>query len=346
VRIPDQHIESLVAVMKQALDLEGLRRLIDLIGKDLEEIAVEGVKDTRIRRVVAVANREGWSETLVHTLRDFRSFNQGVQAVMSRIEEDWANARPLPWYEPADPVHSLFIFHGAFLDRENLRTYIRELLDEHGRRKVLVVDGGARTGKTYTWHYLKYLEEQRGGFRPIMVDFKDWPLGPSATELMQSLAYKIGITETVPDYPYAQPASKATLLTSWFIGQIGKNPDVRLLIVYDSVDFVPPAEDVRSLIDGLVRAAHLREAKFGLVLLGCHDALAVDDQLMLYDKLLPIDKKAIVRFLGEVADHRGVPVESSMIDLAAQSLYELLSTDEPAQTLLNAASKIEQLATR
>ena len=115
-----------------------------------------------IVRLLVVADEQGWLLTLLNTAIDHRPNNLPLHQARDR----WV-ARNYPPGMAADPYEALLLpGRRVMLDREKLRGYLAGLRGNKGVQgaRVLVVDGEAESGKSYSLQYIGYLAEVQKSF--------------------------------------------------------------------------------------------------------------------------------------------------------------------------------------
>jgi hypothetical protein len=83
------------------------------------------------------------------------------------------------------------------IDRSDLRSHARSLVDFHGKR-MLVVKGSRRSGKTHTGQFLAYLQQMRGGFTIRRIDLSSFNRIPGVPIRAATTNSPIQITTSKP----------------------------------------------------------------------------------------------------------------------------------------------------
>ncbi|MBM9623311.1 effector-associated domain EAD1-containing protein [Streptomyces zhihengii] len=224
-----------------------------------------------------------------------------------------------------DPCAVPLIGYGrprAFIDREELRGHLRELLHRNGCR-VLVVTGAPATGKTWTWHLISHVLESLHGQAPYLVDFSAWagsPAGPAdvmgeITDLLCWERFRVDAREN--------EETQGRTLLSKFKGMIRGTGD--RWFVFDALDSPNLTEPARRLIEGLAVAAERRETGGGMrvVLLAYDRALppSVADTALTED-LRPVRVEDLRSFFVRVAEGIGNSLPDEAVAVLVASVLE------------------------
>jgi hypothetical protein len=139
-----------------------------------------------------------------------------------------------------------------FADRDNLRTRLAELVDDHGP-PALVINGAPRSGKSHTRKLIAHVAQTTGAFRLAWVEIQreqaasmtpDWLV----EDLVRSLVPGAGVLppERTPILRWIGD------LESWAVQQLSSTGDARpVWMVIDGVCLDGIHDDVKSLVERL-----------------------------------------------------------------------------------------------
>lgn len=248
-----------------------------------------------------------------------------------------------------DPFRVLQVAGRPFLDRDDLRSKLTELLAEE-RRRVLIVTGRRPCGKSYAWPLLDALARAHR-FEPVLLDVETLP----ATErtpagVVTNIALQLGLPATPPTDPLATEASQAQRLFSWLVGQARRGRDERWLIVVDSIDKIRPPlspETVELFLLLGQGAADNRIAGMRLVLLGHRKRLPVRlSRVVINDTFDDIGEEAVrAYFAGLVAGGR-VEADDAAVDAAVAEVLAALGGCERAERFQRLTDEVERVTAR
>lgn len=215
----------------------------------------------------------------------------------AQVEQRIANAPAVPVRvaetdEGPDP-HQVYLLPGdhPFLDRVEMRT-IAQHLNNSGDR-VVTVNGGKDTGKTYTKKFIYYLAKRRAErnqdeFTPIWVDLARRRRGQ--TKPMTGLRLAVEIVNQIPSLEFPEKYSTsfeenkeqdtvwAENVGSWLTGKLNEDSTVYWIIVdgYTAATLDP---SVDHLLDDLIYRVSNTLDTVRLVLLDYDPSNFVDDDV-------------------------------------------------------------------
>lgn len=118
--------------------------------------------------VVRVCIADAWKHhppSLVMALQVIAVRDAKISAIIQRLQQ--------PPAAPPDPSLATVLASGLpFLNRTPLRTVMTSFGDAASMRSVLVVDGGPRSGRSYTVEYINHFCQHHQEFLPCHVTFK------------------------------------------------------------------------------------------------------------------------------------------------------------------------------
>jgi hypothetical protein len=231
------------------------------------------------------------------------------------------------------PAHLLpLLGRGArrpFIDRDDLRTLIMELVE--GTSRVLVVTGPGRSGKSYSWYLISHVSERLGSFSPYPVDLSSWagpPAGP--VDVMREVANLLNWELPAMDAT-AQEDTHARILTTWFVGRVRRETE-QCWLVFDGLNAATMTDAALRLIENIAVAAERQHAgELRVVLIAHTRPLPEDvDPFALRDTISHIGVTQLRAFFTKVAAAAGQAVDEAGLDLL---MAELLGPGPPPNPL-------------
>lgn len=313
------------------------------LGNSLRQIIV---------RLLVVADEQGWMLTLLNGAVVHRP----ASALLRQARDRWV-ARSRPLGMAADPYKALLLpGRRVMLDREKLRGYLAGLHGNQGVQgaRVLVVDGEAESGKSYSLQYIGYLAEVQKTFSFTALDMERVPRNDqnkvSPAGLVQAITQAL-----LPDEPpYAPPADGN--YTTWidqYCAWLAKHltrqlpANAQRWLVIDSFRKVTIDQAAHDLIVMLAMRTYLELPMLRLVLLNYGDAELLKARVVGgvdSEAIEPITTKHLRTFfallLMDLLNDRGTPLDGN--DKAA---VQKLSTQIAAmadRVLAGAASSSEK----
>ncbi|MFI6448606.1 effector-associated domain EAD1-containing protein [Kitasatospora sp. NPDC050543] len=333
---PDQR--TLVQAVAAAFRPDELQQELRFIEHPMDQITLAPTFLLRIGDVVDEANRAGWVEELLTMLR--ASNYPAVRSVAVRLLE---RSRE-PTGGGGDPFLSNLVGQRLFLDRELLRSHLKDLVSD-SRSRVLVVTGPRSCGKSYTWYFVADIAEQLKSFRPVLIDLGEWadqictPL-----DLMGAIAFELKLPEPTVDQ-HAQGAGQARRLRDWLVGQLyDQTTGAEYVLVVDSLDQVPLRQDTAELIEHLAGAA-IRHRLPGLrvILIGYQRLELHTLDSVLTEPIGEIDRPVLCDFFHRLAEEVGVDLGTYVVGLVVDQLLQELP-QEPALALRSLPERVRATA--
>ena len=298
-------------------------------------------------KVLTAADREGWLWELLCMFEKSRYLE--VQEVARRILDEYSSAPQAHEAASArdgsangDPYHSYLAGQRPFIDRNVLRTHLKDLLSDSPRR-VLLITGDRPCGKSYTWFYVR----QPGlldGMIPVLVDLSEFAEASAPMDVMSSIARQLALPPPTVD-EYAQGAAQARYLRDWLVGQLlPRNGDGRWLLVFDSLDHAAQRDETLQLLEFLAGAA-IRERLSGLrvILLGYANRLPIDVlDSVLTEEIKDIGEPELREFFRSLARHVKQAMSDEAIGVAVKDVLKRLP-DNREQKLRQLPKMVRQV---
>jgi hypothetical protein len=167
------------------------RVALNQIGKSYDRLETAGLTyEQNVLVIVQRASAAGWIMDLVE-----QALKEVQDADMLRLR---AELRPLVIAAAVDPfLVCRLTGSNVMVDRADLRRHLRAMADPHGKR-LLVVRGPRRSGRTHTVQLLSYLQQQRGGFLLASIDLEAFSRTAGMNVLEASNTAPVQITTLAP----------------------------------------------------------------------------------------------------------------------------------------------------
>lgn len=191
-------------------DYDSLRRfLLDACELDLNQhthptVGLETACDVAIEQCIA----KGKSDDLLQNLANHT--NPDTNSIASMLQQQLAKSRQTAFpHTLPDPFSTLFLGGEAcFIGREALRRELRKMQGEHGRSRVLVVNGNKTCGKTYTYDLVRQLDSV--GDRNIIVkidyySFREGALEARYQDIVQTINTRMNVPSNAMPTPFESP---------------------------------------------------------------------------------------------------------------------------------------------
>jgi hypothetical protein len=300
-------------------------------------------------RIVDEYHRQGRMEDLLAALSASDvSGNDAIVKVLADVDE---TRGPQDGDAIGSKYHTALFVSGKrpFIDREGLREFAQEV-PEGGGPRILLVSGRRPCGKTWTWHYLTFLESMTRAFTAAKVDFAHYK-SPTALDVMEAIGSRLGLGTPTYDRT-ATGANQAKGLVSWFVGRIRQVNDTMerppgYLVVLDSLDHRSLSEDTEDLVDGLVHAALDTgwELSFALVLMGAKLPAPIQGagNLMRREDLDGFGPKHVRAYLAALSERTGIELCEEELAKAVGQSFEGAPSDA-RRRLEHVSEKVAEFA--
>lgn len=309
-------------------DLDSL--VMQARGHSLDHVALGSNLSQIIDRLLTVADEQGWMMTLLNSAVAQR----GGNAMLLQCRDRWRGRAQLLGMA-ANPYKALLLpGRRVMLDREKLRGYLAGLGGNQGVQgaRVLVVDGKAESGKSYSLQYIGYLAEVQGNFTFGAIDMERVPRNDqnkvSAAGLVQAITPALIPGE--PPYPPPADGNYTTWIDqycAWLAKRLPTN--AKRWLVIDSFRKVAIEQEAHDLIAMLAMRTYLELPMLRLVLLNYGDAGWLKARVVGgvdSETIDPIDTKHLRTFFArlqmDLMNQRGTPIRQDDVaevqKLAAQ----------------------------
>ncbi len=299
--------------------LDDLRYVVSGAGRDIENVAPDGIKKVRIQRVVQEAHARGWLVMMLDVvIAESLRFGEDSVGVCKAVKAEWErNRAALATQAPDDPKSALVLVNGApFVDREFTRPLIDRLIQgiPAPAPRVMVVRGRAAAGKSHLVMFITHLLEDDEKTEHVSVDLSRMAvdmIGPY--DIMSSLVLGMNLDDKdLPSDQVAQEARIAEKLCQWFAGQ-SKKFTKNWLVVIDGLNRPNVGPGAMELIDWLAIAAaegRLANTKLLLLALGTPVPVSIVNEVEDHD-LPPLGVADLKKYIEDLATVMGREVEPS-----------------------------------
>ena len=216
----------------------------------------------------------------------------------------------------------------AFIDRDDLRTYLRDLAQED-KDRVLVVTGPAQSGKSHTWHLIQHIGGCVVGIQPGLIDLTRWtgqPAGPY--DIMELVVNALALTDLPPCEPHAHPDNQERKLLAWFTGRISRQPEPSWL-VFDGVEHAHLTEAGTRLVNDIADAARNNQAGKLRVALLAGSPPSADEYNMVHEAIQPVGVSELRRFFVGAARQAGEDIDAAALDALLDKLFDGVEPADP-----------------
>jgi hypothetical protein len=238
---------------------------------------------------------------------------------------------------PADPYDTLMALDEPFVDRQILRTKLRDLF-QTGNRRALVVRGPRASGKSYSRWLVEHVARSEG-IEPVFVQLKD--------NLLEDIVWQVINDLSLPPNDFRDRMAQASTITKGFIpafrGAARKMLAERWCLIFDSHDYDTVPKATRNFVDELLsEVANLQMASIWTVVLGHRvepPELGPPPPLTkaIKDDILQVTQPDVQKFLEEFSLLPGrAPLEPGKATLLAAEIFENLNPplDHPGMEIL------------
>ncbi|GAA1569600.1 hypothetical protein GCM10009827_109210 [Dactylosporangium maewongense] len=305
-------------------DRQRLEELVMSCDRTLDELEVKG-NDYRgnVLAVVKAAFADGWLIELLSTASALVPSDDLLRETLDRVS-------PAPPVALADHFAACRLSGGhVLIDRSRLRAALRELCQPTGRR-ILVVGGPRRTGKSHTTQLIAYLHMVRPAFRIAHVDLEAIPrlLGRDRIvtphDVAQRIVRMLGYPAELATAPVGTPWPEWVLLFCDEFESHAMRDERNPWIVIDGFNHVVAMQATIDLVKELARRVDRFLTGFRLVLLGFDDSLVAVGQHASIETLEQIGADEVAQFFRDAYEQLGVPwTEQLLADAAARVLADL-----------------------
>lgn len=287
-------------------------------GRSVEQVGTGADLGETVEKLIRRAADEAWVPTLLEEAVKERPQHEAL----ARLRDDWRVGTRFGGPGGVGTNHyKALILPGkmVLIGRQPLRDAVRAL--DTGQVRVLVVDGDAETGKTYSLQYISYVAEALRTFRFAPVDLERVP--KNAANKVDAFGLGAAIGDALVGMP--APAPPADLnLTTWieqYCNELGRalpGDAVRWLIL-DSFHKVTSEQSAYDLIAALAMRAYLDLGTLRVVLLSYRDHEWLKARVVgavEYEQIASIGHVELIHFFSQLYTER-TQVNDRPVDQAA-----------------------------
>lgn len=218
-------------------------------------------------------------------------------------------------------------FRRPILDRKALREHLNDLASEDGA-SLLVVTGSRSSGRTFSFHIMKYISARLDLFDANLVDHDMWTDPPKPIELMRAITDVMGL-EPPGDHDIEDEITRAKLLANSFVAAVSRGRRTRWLVI-DSLDRPTVRADTEAMIQAIVEAVDRGVRKLRLVLLGYQGRLPLGvEPATLREEIPPVDRAMLEEFYVAAGNQNGIEVDPAAIGAALDANLEGFDPSAP-----------------
>ena len=286
----------------------------------LRRIQTDAIPEEYAGHVIRYCERSGWIESPALIIKLLEAF-QYMPLFAAAIKRLRATPPPILHFPDNRPWDALLVaLELPFLNRKKTRRaielfsfHLQSAINPPGAR-VLIVNGPASSGKSFTYHYILYVNSilQNLNFRIAWVDYKKQinnRFGPE--ELIRALIDQVepDWDRTLPELDAQQPARWLLELTQRLTEAVIKN-GTTWFIVLDNFDAPTVPRETLDLIQRIAAAATGEDPLGGaddslrLVLLGFNELIANFKNRVVTDKIGPVSRDDVKNYLVDYARYR------------------------------------------
>ncbi len=284
---------------------------------------------SRILSVIAAADAEGWIGNLLAEAAACRPGDTALEQIRSAI------SALLP---PANVDHfeACRLSGGhVMVDRRGLRAALRGMAHVTGRR-ILVVKGGDRSGKSHSVQLISYLRLVRGGFTPVIVDLRDFDWKAALGEIVEPadvadrLVRMMRYDFTLPDKPRDGQWSRWVQDFCIQFESRAIDDTKQWWIVIDTLDKVLVQQSVLDLIKELALRINRTLTNLRLVLIGYGETfpgsvLPIVDEEVIH----PIGQDELIEFFALAFDQLGHVCDQDVVAAAVRRVLDQADPGRP-----------------
>jgi hypothetical protein len=231
-----------------------------------------------------------------------------------------ASAGSLAAVLPGEKPYRACLVRGttAFIDREDLRSALEELAE--GGTRVVVINGGEKTGKSWSVELIRHVGAKRADFDVVYVDLKE-DVGPGYT--LQSLMSDIAsqMRQDLSTLPASKPDDPqyAGHARNWFSQHL-KNDGPVWWIVFDGVDQCKLDGSLLDFIQSMAKWAERKFTMLRLVIISHKNVLPEIEHRVLRETIGPITHAELRSFFARLREIRKRPPNPEEDDALALQL--------------------------
>lgn len=305
--LPEQHrtvlINSMLGVFLAPLDCRNFVNAVRM-GSWEATVPMDAAFANAVPLLVDAADGQNWLRELVKALADKFAARAEFTTILAVIDRP-ATAKTNP-----DPFKEVLLDAGRpFVDRTSLRTQLLDLTSGGGS-SVLRIDGGPKTGKTFSYYLINHVAPTKG----FAVSKFEMNTLPKPDELAGDILRRMAAVETLPPMGVESAQRWAEKLTDIVAGAIVAKNKQRLFVFDEFKDTALP-EGTPSLIIRLARYADEELRPYlRVVLVHFRDELSSEvEDVALRDAAVPFTNTDMLSAVMQVAGARAWTVTPNVV---------------------------------
>lgn len=304
----------------------------DASQKSLDRLSIAEDLDTIVREVIRRADTDGWLPSL---LREALKANPDSEPLKT-VRDKWRV--PGAAGVPANHFRALLLpGRRSLIDRKGMRDALEALTT--ARSRVVVINGGGESGKSYTIQFVGYLRERMATFRFAPVDLER--VRKNNDDKVDSVTLGEAISDALFGGPPFKPPADHNR-TTWidsYCRWLGRNlpPGQTWWLVIDSFEKVKLDQTAKDLVTALASRTYVDLLDLRLVLLSFADVELLKARIvgaLEYEEIEDIQPKHLFEFFARLSleHHRSL---GKSVDAAGEQQIRLAV----ARVLAEAASR-------
>jgi len=278
--------------------------------------------------VVRRAESDGWLPALI----DRACEAVPLEPRFGALRDELAHLAPPPGVDhfTASRLTGSYVM----VDRTALRSSVRDIHAPLGKR-ILVVTGATKTGKSHTLQYIAYLREVLDNFRFVYVDLETYmrragaPRVIEPIDIARTLVRKLGYDLELPERPSDMQWANWILEFCDAIEPFAEDDPHRRWIVIDAFNKVVLTQHTLDLVQQLAARVGQSLGRFRLVLLGYDDRLPVTVGMHVQrEHIEPIGMRDLLEFFATAHAQCRLPCDEDALEATLERVLEGLDMSD------------------
>jgi hypothetical protein len=301
--------------------------LDDELRQSLNELAGAGPLPERTRAVIKAAEANDWLIDLL----DAGAANNAGETAFKEIRDELVAVAGAPSVDPFEAWR--LGSDRVFIDRTPLRMRLKQMRLPLGKR-ILVVDGGKKTGKSHLKHFLTLLESSLADFRTVYVDLEQHANAISGPVHSESLGERIARQMGWPDGALGEPPEDHQR-ARWNLrfhdtlkARAGLDPQP-WWIVLDSFSKVVLPQSTIDLVTQIATLVDESLPHYRLLLLSTRQGLLSGTNGHPPETVAPVSNEELMDFFFRVYEDAGIVPTPERVSAAVQRVLQHVDRSDP-----------------
>lgn len=280
------------------------------------------------------ANRDAQTEYYVHVVRYFEGpqFSRFLSQLREKrpdvkeLNDFYAKLLERTGAPEIDFIRRCCVLMKShyFINRHRLRNEICDISEEHGPR-VLVVNGPARSGRTFTASYIVHYCDLHGG-NCYLAELKRRHLGESPLRLVKLMAASFQWNVSTIPIQHAQATQWVEELGEWVAGNV-RNSQETVWLIFDDANAPGLDQSMREFI------VYLADKTFDIpqlriVLLAYAEPMLGPARMRMREESVLLPTKHDVRsFLADLCIVKNIDVDEPVLDELSEQIWSSLPVE-------------------